>query len=108
MNKWKVDIEKKAESNRQMDKVIREILMKQNKTYQVEMDMKMATLQKNTYTKEEIVVVVNMLQSKKDQSKLGENNQTNPNLKIDTTYAIVSPLKKPRQTEEDSGLMQTE
>ena len=72
------------------------------------MDMKMATLQENTYTKEQIVLVVDMLQSKKEQSKLGENNKTNPNLKRDTTHAIVSPLKKPRQTEEDSGLMQTE
>ena len=35
--------------------------------------------------------------------------KTTPNLKRDTAYAIVSPLKKSRQTEDEiSGLMQTE
>ena len=97
-----VDTENKAESHCQMEKEIREILMAQNKKYQVDMDMKMATLQESTYTKEQIVLVVDMIR------KFGENNQTNPNLKRDTTHDIVSPLKKSRQTEEDSGLMQTE
>ena len=68
------------------------------------MEEKITELQRNTCTKEEIAVAVKMLQGKTNKNKSGE---TNPNLKRDTTYAIVSPLKKPRQTEEDSGLMQT-
>ena len=70
-------------------------------------DEKVTDLQENTCTYAQTELLVEMLQSKREHTKLCENNQTKPNLKRDTTHVIVSPLKKSRQTEEDSGLMQT-
>ena len=72
------------------------------------MKEKVNVLKKNMCTEEDTVVLVKMLQRERENTKFCENNQTNPNLKRDNTHVIVSPLKKSRQTEEDSGLMQTE
>ena len=76
--------------------------------FQAVIDEKVTELEKNTCTYAETELLVEILQSKREHTKFCENNQTNPNLKRDTTHVIVSPLKKSRQTEEDSGLMQTE
>ena len=92
-----------------MEKEISEMRMKQNQKHQVQMEQKTTELQEMTYNKTEIAMLVNMTEVKTYQRPEEEKpGRTTPNLKRDTTHAIVSPLKKPRQTEEDSGLMQTE
>ena len=106
--KWIEETEETAERHRKREERIRAILTEDINEYQVVMDKKMTKLEGNTYTREQTRLVVEMLQSKREHNKVGENNQTNPNLKRDSTHVIVSQLKKSRQTKEDSGLMQTE
>ena len=74
------------------------------------MEQKITELQETTYNKTEIAMLVNMIEVNKYQRLEEEKpGETTLNLKRDTTHAIVSPLKKSHQTEEEiSGLMQTE
>ena len=81
--------------------------LKEGREFQATMDVKVAELERYKCNEDDTIDIVNMLLCEREHNKVSENNKTNPNLKRDNTHVIVSPLKKSRQTEENSGLMQT-
>ena len=102
MNKRIEDDKIKAQKYREREENIAAFL-KEGNEFQAAIDEKVADLEMNKCNEEDTIYIV-----KKILTKFCENNQANQNLKRDNTHVIVSPLKKSRQTEENSGLMLTE
>ena len=101
--KLKEEVDINAEEQRSLDEQIRALVQQKNVKAQVAMGARVTELENNTSTHAQTGRLVEMLMSQREHIKACENN-----LKRDNTHVIVSPLKKSRQTEENSGLMQTE
>ena len=94
-----------------MEEQISAMQMENNESHQLSIERKMTEIQTNTLNKSEIEELVNKAADNKyRRQEEGKSGKIVPNLKRDTTYVILSPEKKSRQTEDEhiSGLMQTE
>ena len=111
MEKWKQEVEARAEKNRIIEEQISAMQKENNPNHQQSIYRKMTELQTNTLNKLEIEELVNKAADNTYRRlEEGKPGKTIPNLKRETTYVIVSLVKKWPQTEDEhiSGLMQTE
>ena len=101
MTRWKEEVDIKNKEQRELDDQIRALVQKRNESNLAKLAEKVNVIVQTTSTNEEIGKFVEFRISEREHMKTC-------NLKRDNTHIIVSPLKKSRQTEGNSGLMPIE
>ena len=92
----------KAKKYREREERIAAFL-KEGNEFQEAIEARVSDLDFTKCSEEDTIDIVHRVLRDKEYKKACDNT-----LKRDNTHIIVSPLKKPRQTEENSGLMLTE
>jgi hypothetical protein len=101
MTKLKEEVDIKNAEQRSLDDQIRALVQQKNESNLAVLDSRVNKLETTTCTHVQIGKFVDLRISQREHIKAC-------NLKRDNTHIIVSPLKKSRQTGENSGLMLTE